>query len=75
MAARDIIKTLGPKAIADRVGVHIHAVYNCKETMPPSWYPHVRDLCAEAGIECPDEAFRWAPGPKSDGPAAKDAAA
>ena len=26
---------------------------------PPAWYPVIRDLCAVAGVECSDEAFKW----------------
>ena len=60
--ASDIKKALTGKRIATRVGVSEQAVGNCKETFPAGWYPAVRELCAEAGIDCPLAAFNWAKG-------------
>lgn len=60
MEAQKIIRALTPKRIAAHVGVTENAVYNVKAHFPARWYPLVRDLCAEAGIDCPDGAFKWA---------------
>lgn len=59
MNATHLKKTLTGKRIAQRVGVTESAVGNCKDTFPAGWYPAVRDLCAEVGIDCPMNAFNW----------------
>ena len=68
MTTDQIIRTLTAKRIAARVGVKENAVYNRKSTFPAAWYTGVREMCDEAGIDCPEALFNWsAPKPEHAG--------
>lgn len=59
MSATEIKLRLGQQRIAERVGVGENAVYNVKHKFPPGWYPYVKEMCDEEGIDCPLSAFGW----------------
>lgn len=56
-----IAKALGQKPLADALGVGVTAVNNSlsRDHFPAAWYPVIRDLCTEKGVECPEEAFNF----------------
>ena len=59
--ARTIIDALGREAIRSKVDVTEHSIKAArfKGTFPASWYLQIDRMCAEAGIECPPEAFNF----------------
>jgi hypothetical protein len=59
-SAAFLIDTLGAKRIAERVGKGQPSVSIAKRGIPARWYPLVREMCAEDGIDCPEDAFNWA---------------
>ena len=56
-----IAKFLGQKRIADALDVHATAVNNAvtRGAFPTSWFFVVKELCDEAGIECPRGLFKF----------------
>lgn len=60
-SAHDIAETLGRRAIANRLGVGLSAVNNALDRggFPASWFRSVRDMCRDAGLECPEDAFNF----------------
>lgn len=56
-----IIDTLGAETLCARFEVTNHAVRAARVagSFPASWYATLDVMCAEAGIECPREAFNW----------------
>jgi hypothetical protein len=58
---KHIIETLGAETICDKLKVSSHAVRYAKTdgVFPSAWYAGLLDLCNEAKIECPLEAFSW----------------
>lgn len=52
---------IGRKAVADACSVGATQVSNaCVENkFPAKWYPVIRDLCAGAAIECPENLFAF----------------
>ncbi len=59
--AKTICDAIGRKAIADHIGASLTAVSNASTEgkFPARWYRGIRDLCAGAGIPCPDDAFNF----------------
>lgn len=59
--ARTICDTLGRANIADALGVGLTAVSNAAVSgkFPASWFPAVREMCDAAGVDCPEELFRF----------------
>lgn len=57
----EICSKVGRGRIADALGVSKAAVSNAvaDNKFPASWYPGVRDLCAEAKVNCPEGLFNW----------------
>lgn len=72
MSVRATIEALGVKRICECVGVGENAVYAAAAAgkFPARWYPHIRDLCKEEGIDYPDTLFNWAWGDQKTGSAA-----
>jgi len=61
-SAEDVIEVLGRKQIREFLGVGNTAISNalCREgKFPASWYGPIRQLCDEAGVDCPLSAFNW----------------
>lgn len=52
---------LGQKQIALALGVGATAVNNAvvRGVFPATWFPVIRKLCADEGIECPETAFNF----------------
>ena len=59
--ASDICDALGRKIIAQKLGVGITAVSNAsvQGRFSARWYVAIKSLCADAGIDCPDELFSF----------------
>lgn len=59
--AKHIADQLGQAKIALALGVGVTAVNNAvsREYFPATWYPVIRDMCREAGQECPESAFNF----------------
>ena len=57
--AEDIADKISRKVIAQTVGVRVTAVSNAikRRRFPSSWYIAIKQLCSEANISCPPEAF------------------
>lgn len=60
-SVKKIIDAIGEKAILSRVGVKHRSLRLARErgVFPASWYPHLKDLCATAKVECEMNAFNW----------------
>lgn len=60
-AVKHIIETLGADAICEKLNVGSHAVRYAKTSgmFPSAWYAGLLDLCNEAHLGCPLEAFNW----------------
>ncbi|MCD1621077.1 hypothetical protein K7H20_23865 [Salipiger manganoxidans] len=56
-----IAKTLGQKRIADALEVQATAVNNAvtRGAFPTSWFFVIKELCDEAGIDCPLVLFKF----------------
>lgn len=56
-----IVDRLGRKQIAETVRVSDAAIGNALSDgrFPAWWYRTIRDLCAEDGVDCPMDAFKW----------------
>lgn len=63
----DICDAIGRKTLGQRLGVGRAAIANAvaEGKFPARWFKVVTDLCAEKGIDCPDELFNFAI-PKSE---------
>jgi hypothetical protein len=61
ITAETICDAIGRKVIAEKIGTSLSAVSNASvaKRFPARWYPGIRELCADAGISCPDEAFNF----------------
>ena len=61
-----IVDAVGSDAIEQALSVSSHSVRYARFTgkFPSSWFPKVRDLCAEHQIECPEDLFNWRGEPK-----------
>jgi hypothetical protein len=59
-SAATLVESLGTKRLTARIGVKRSMVSAAKAGIPARWYPLVRELCAEDGIDCPEDAFNWA---------------
>lgn len=60
--AQDIASELTQVQIARALGVGVTAVNNALQRgglFPAGWYPVVRSLCEERGLECPEGAFNF----------------
>lgn len=60
-AVRNIIDTLGSEAIQRAVNVGPHSVRSARTNgqFPAAWFASLDAMCAEAGIECPRDAFAF----------------
>lgn len=56
-----ITDTLPEDVLCARLGVGIHSIKQARKfgVFPASWYAPMLDLCGEAGITCPLDAFNW----------------
>jgi len=56
-----ITDTLDRGTLCVRLGVKPRMIRKVREDrrFPARWYVVVRDMCREAGIACPMEAFNW----------------
>lgn len=63
ITARKICDVLGRRQIAERVQRGISAVSNAavEGRFPAVWFVVVREMCAEARIECPERLFGFLP--------------
>lgn len=60
--AQAIADKIGKTTIAERIGVSVDAVSVSLKRgggFPSGWFPAVRDLCADHGLDCPEGAFNW----------------
>lgn len=59
--AREILKVIGRQQLAEELGVGLTTISSAsvEGLFPPAWYPTVRRLGAEAGIEVPEHLFKW----------------
>jgi hypothetical protein len=57
----NIIDTLTPDAIMQRLGVSFHMIRYARTSgaFPAGWYDHIESMCRDVGIECPREIFNW----------------
>lgn len=72
-----IIDALGVSQLSAKLGVGKSAVLNArnKPLLPGRWYAPVREMCAEAGLECPLGLFNWSrPAPEKGKRASAEAA-
>ena len=71
-----ICDRLGRKEMAQALQVRATAISNAvrENTFPSKWYLVVRQMCAAAGIECPDELFAFSKPNAGDAAAQKGAA-
>jgi hypothetical protein len=60
-SARELAQQLGQADIARQLKVGPTAVNNAlaRGAFPPSWYPVIRDMSLQKGIECPESAFNF----------------
>ncbi|MCP4410750.1 MAG: hypothetical protein GY807_24020 [Gammaproteobacteria bacterium] len=58
---REITKAIGRDRLQDAVGVGYKMINRVEvnNQFPPSWFPTVRRLGIEAGIEVPERLFSW----------------
>lgn len=56
-----ITSEIGRRALAERMGLSVHAVNMAayKGKFPASWFRVMRDVCAEKGIDCPEDLFAF----------------
>lgn len=56
-----ICDALGRKRMAERLGVGLPAISNAAADgqFPAKWFAVLRDMCAEAGVECPEALFKF----------------
>lgn len=56
-----ICDALGRKTVAERLGVRPTAVSNAVTDgrFPARWFPVVRGMCEERGLDCPENAFNF----------------
>jgi hypothetical protein len=59
--AQHIASVVGQRRLADKLGVGLTAVNNAvaRGHFPATWARVVEGVCAEKGMECPDEAFNF----------------
>jgi len=59
--AKHIADQLGQAKIALALGVGVTAVNNAvaREYFPATWYPVIRGMCRDAGLDCPENAFNF----------------
>ncbi len=61
-SAHEIADRLGRAHIARRLGIHrknITVALGDLGRFRPAWFPTIRDMCAEKGIDCPESAFNF----------------
>jgi hypothetical protein len=58
---KNIADRLGDDVIASACGVSNHSVRNARWQggFPASWFPVIRQMCAKAGLDCPEGAFNF----------------
>ena len=56
-----ILSAIDLDALKADLGVKDRSIRLVRErkVFPASWFPHVKRLCDEAGIDCPIDAFNW----------------
>lgn len=61
ISAADVCDALGRKAISSAVGRGLTAVSNAaaEGIFPASWYPIIKQMCSDAGIDCPMSLFKF----------------
>lgn len=61
ITASAICDALGRRNIAARLDRKVTAVSNAatEGVFPSSWYLAIREMCAEAGIDCPEHLFSF----------------
>lgn len=66
MNIREFLDLVGRDEITSRFGFRPQDVSRAIKAglFPSGWYPFIRDLCTERGIEAPDHLFRWSRVPK-----------
>ena len=66
----EIVNTVGPERIKEKVGVSHHAVRKAREVgkFAGNWYGPIRELCDEVGIICPLDVFNWKTPSEKSGP-------
>lgn len=42
-----------------------------RKVFPANWYPTMKSICAEYGVDCPESAFNWK-SPSTDAPLSGD---
>lgn len=59
--AAEVCDRIGRRVIADRIGVGLTQVSNAsvEGRFPAKWYIAMRELCASAGIDCPEGLFNF----------------
>lgn len=69
----NIIEALGVDAIAAAVDCKRKTVTVVKYRghFPPAWYPIIKGMCDDAGIDCPDSAFKFKFPPETGGSSQK----
>ncbi|WP_273280914.1 hypothetical protein [Pseudooceanicola atlanticus] len=58
----EILDKLDEEIILARLNVKPRSIRLARERgmFPAKWYPVIRDLCAEGGLDCPDGVFNFA---------------
>lgn len=56
-----ITDELDCEELCKRLGVRPRMINKVRHDriFPTRWYKVVRDMCADAGIDCPEDAFNW----------------
>jgi DNA-binding Xre family transcriptional regulator len=77
ITALEICNSLGRRELAKRIGVTKTAVSNAAVDgkFPARWFVVVSAMCAEQGLECPQDAFSFVEDIAANPPSQKDAAA
>jgi len=60
-AVKSITDELGADAMCARLGVTEHSIRHARHTgaFPASWFPIVKTMAEDAGLQCPMEVFNW----------------
>lgn len=61
ISAKEVCDVLGRRAMAKRLGVGVTQISNAsvEGQFPARWFAILRDMCAEAGIDCPEYLFTF----------------
>lgn len=66
MSVREFLELVGRDEVISRFGFRAQVVSRAvKEGLFPSgWYPYIRELCEDQGVDVPEHLFRWSNVPR-----------